>query len=55
MCDIVRKRRFVEAQELQGALKSYVRRKGKDIPLLMRYAKALSVEKVLSRYLEVLL
>ncbi len=55
VCDIVRKRRFVEAQELQGALKSYVRRKGKDIPLLMRYAKALSVEKVLSRYLEVLL
>lgn len=55
VCDIVRKRRFVEAQELQGALKSYVRRKGKDIPLLMCYAKALSVEKVLSRYLEVLL
>lgn len=55
VCDIVRKRRFAEAQELQGALKSYVRRKGKDIPLLMRYAKALSVEKVLSRYLEVLL
>lgn len=55
VCDIVRKHRFVEAQELQGALKSYVRRKGKDIPLLMRYAKALSVEKVLSRYLEVLL
>lgn len=55
VCDIVRKRRFVEAQELQGALKSYVRRKGKDIPLLMHYAKALSVEKVLSRYLEVLL
>ena len=51
----VRKRIFVEAQELQGALKSYVRRKGKDIPLLMHYAKALSVEKVLSRYLEVLL
>lgn len=55
ICDIVRKRRFVEAQDLQGALRGYVRRKDKDIPLLMRYAKAFSVEKVLSRYLEVLL
>lgn len=55
ICDIIRKRRFVEAQDLQGALKTYVHDKDKDIPLLMRYARAFSVEKVLSRYLEVLI
>lgn len=55
ICDIVRKRRLVEAQDLQGALKAYLRSRDKDIPLLMRYTKAFSVESVLNRYLEVLI
>ncbi len=55
ICDIVRKRRFVEAHDLQGALKAYVRSKGRDTPLPMRYARAFSVETVLNRYLEVLI
>lgn len=55
ICDIVRKRRLVEAQDVQGALKAYLRSRDKDIPLLMRYAKAFSVENFLNRYLEVLI
>jgi predicted CopG family antitoxin len=46
---------IIEAQDLQTAIKEYVRRKDKNIPLLMRYAKAFSVEKIIRQYLEVLL
>ncbi len=55
ICDLVRSRRNIEIQDLQTAIKEYVRRKEKNIPLLMRYAKAFSVEKVIRQYLEVLL
>lgn len=55
ICDLVRSRSQVEFQELQGALKEYVRRKKKNLPLLMRYAKELRVERILRQYLEVLL
>ena len=55
MCDLLRSRRNIEIQDLQSAVKEYVRLKEKNIPLLMRYAKALSVEKIARQYLEVLL
>ena len=55
ICDLVRSRRNIEAQELQSAIKEYVRRKEKNLPLLMRYAKSFSVEKIIRHYLEVLL
>jgi hypothetical protein len=55
ICDLVRSRRNIEAQELQSAIKEYVRLKDKNVPLLMRYAKAFSVEKIIRQYLEVLL
>jgi hypothetical protein len=55
ICDLVRSRRNIEIQDLQTAIKEYVRRKEKNIPLLMRYAKAFSVEKIIRQYLEVLL
>jgi hypothetical protein len=55
ICDLVRSRRNIEIQDLQTAIKEYVRRKDKNIPLLMRYAKAFSVEKIIRQYLEVLL
>jgi len=55
ICDLIRSRRNIEAQELQSAIKEYVRLKNKNIPLLLRYAKAFSVEKIIRQYLEVLL
>ncbi len=55
ICDLVRNRSNVEIQELQSAIKGYVRRKEKNLPLLMRYAKAFAVEKIIRGYMEVLL
>ena len=55
ICDLLRSRRNIEAQGLQSAIKEYMRQKDKNIPLLMRYAKAFSVEKIIRQYLEVLL
>jgi len=55
VCDLIRSRRNIEIQDLQTAVKEYVRRKDKNIPLLMRYAKAFSVEKIIRQYLEVLI
>lgn len=55
ICDLVRSRSNIEIQDLQAAIKDYVRLKEKNIPLLMRYAKAFSVEKIVRQYLEVLL
>jgi len=55
ICDLVRSRRNIEIQDLQSAVKGYVKRKNKNIPLLMRYAELFSVEKIIRQYLEVLL
>ena len=55
ICDLVRSRRCIEAQTLQGAVKGYARSKTKNTPRLMRYAKALSIESVIRQYMEVLL
>jgi predicted transcriptional regulator of viral defense system len=55
ICDLFRSRRNIEIQDLQEGVKTYIRLKGKNIPLLMRYAKAFSVEKIVRQYLEVLL
>jgi hypothetical protein len=55
ICDLVRNRRNIEIQDLQTAIKEYVRLKEKNLPLLMRYAKAFSIEKIIRQYLEVLL
>ena len=55
ICDLLRSRRNIEIQDLQTAIKEYVRLKDKNIPLLMRYAKSFSVEKPVRQYLEVLL
>jgi hypothetical protein len=55
ICDILRPNAKVELQDRQTALKEYVRRKDKDIPTLMNYAKIFRVEKLLKQYLEVLL
>lgn len=55
ICDLIRSRRNIETQELTAAIRGYVRLKDKNIPLLIRIAKAFSVEKIIRQYLEVLL
>ncbi|MEN1760409.1 type IV toxin-antitoxin system AbiEi family antitoxin domain-containing protein [Anoxynatronum sibiricum] len=55
ICDLFRSRRNIEIQALQDAVKTYVHLRDKNIPLLMRYAKLFSVEKMVRQYLEVLL
>jgi predicted transcriptional regulator of viral defense system len=55
VCDLVRSRRNIEIQDLSNAIKEYVRMKEKNLPLLMRYAKSFSVEKIIRQYLGVLL
>jgi len=54
ICDLIRSRRNVEIQDIQTAIKAYVRQRDKNIPLLLRYSKAFSVEKIIRQYLEVL-
>ena len=55
VCDIVRSRTGIEAQTFQDALKQYARRKDKNLHKLIEYARVFRVEKILNRYLEVLL
>jgi len=55
ICDLVRSRRKLDAQEVQAAFKAFMSKKDKNIPLLLRYAKAFNVEKIIRGYLEVLL
>jgi hypothetical protein len=55
ICDLFRSRRNIEIQDLQSAIKGYLRKTDKNIPLLLRYAKTFSVEKIVRQYLEVLL
>jgi predicted transcriptional regulator of viral defense system len=55
ICDLFRSRRNIEIQDLQNAIKEFVRLKEKNIPLLMRYAKMFSIEKIIRQYLDVIL
>ncbi len=55
ICDIIRNRNNTEMQTLQGALKGYVKRKDKNLRLLMQYASKFHIDKTLRQYLEVLL
>lgn len=55
ICDIIRSRRHIDVQSFQGALKQYARKRDKNIPRLMAYAKAFHVDNILRPYLEVLL
>ena len=55
ICDILRSRNRIETQTFQDALKSYVRRKDKDLRRLLQYAELFRVEIILNNYLKVLL
>lgn len=55
ICDIIRSRNRIDAQILNDALKRYVTLKSANHIKLMEYARALKIEAVLKRYMEVLL
>ncbi len=55
LVDLLRSRSTVDQQELLSALTGYVRSRQRDVPLLMRYAHAFKVDRLMSSYLEVLL
>lgn len=55
ICDLIRSRSNIEIQVFQDAMKAYVKRRDKNLHLLMEYAEKLRVSKVLKKYLEVLL
>lgn len=53
--DLVRNRSQFELQDFNTALKEYIRRSDKNLIKLADYAKAFRLDKVLQKYLEVLL
>lgn len=55
VCDIIRSRGGVEIQAFKDSLRHYAKRRNKNLRLLMQYAQAFHVEKILGQYLEVLL
>lgn len=55
LCDMLRSRNSVDYQELISAFKSYVKRKDRNIPLLMRYGETFHITNKLRPYMEVLL
>ncbi|BDR55277.1 transcriptional regulator [Bombiscardovia apis] len=55
LCDILRPPRPAAVDVTASALRAYVRRRDKNIPKLVRYAKELKVETKIRPYLEALL
>lgn len=55
ICDMIRNRRSFEIQDFNSALKAYVRRKDKDITKLYDYAKLFRIERIVQKYMEVLM
>jgi predicted transcriptional regulator of viral defense system len=55
ICDFLRSRNRCDEETVISAMKNYAVSKGKNLNLLANYAKYLRVEKVLKRYMEVLL
>lgn len=55
ICDIIKKKKQIDIQIFQTALKEYVLKKNKNLHNLMKYAKQLNVEEQVRNYIEVLL
>lgn len=55
ICDVIRSRNDMDSKTFQDALKNYAKRTDRDIKLLMEYARTFRVDKILMKYLEVLL
>lgn len=55
ICDLVRSRTYFENSDFNKALKSYAKRSDKNLEKLFEYAKKFNIEKILRKYMEVLL
>ena len=55
ICDIIRRKKDIEIQTYQTALKEYMGSKGKNLLNLMRYAKEFKIESLVRTYTEVML
>lgn len=55
ICDIIRIKDIIDIQVFQTAIKEYMRSKNKNLPNLMKYAKAMTIEDKVRLYTEVLL
>ncbi len=55
ICDLLSNKDKTDIQIFQAAFRLYFERKDKNIPLLMRYAKAFKLEEEMRRYTEMLL
>lgn len=51
ICDLFRSRSSIDFQVLQEAVQEYIHWKGKNIPKLMRYARAFSMENIIRQNL----
>ena len=55
ICDLLRSRNRLDEETVISAIKNYTASSGKDLNLLAMYAPKFRVDKVLKRYMEVLL
>lgn len=55
ICDIVRVKGKKDPQMFAYALKEYIKRTDKNLPLLIKYAKIFGIEAELRRYIEVMI
>jgi predicted transcriptional regulator of viral defense system len=55
LCDVIRSRNKIDGQIVIEALKQYSQSSNKDLHRLYKYAGKLGIDKILHRYLEVLL
>ena len=54
ICDLVRSRSKYEVQTFKSAIKTYMRRKDKNLTVLMQYADKLNIRDEISKYVEVM-
>ena len=55
ICDIIRDRNKIDSQIFNNAMKEYLKRKDKNLKRLYEYAKIFKIDKILEKYMEVLL
>ena len=55
ICDLIRNMNQMDIAIITEALKRYVKLKSKNIPKLIKYSEILKIDKILKKYLEVLL
>ncbi len=55
ICDVIRDRNKIDPQIFNTAIKEYLKRKDKNLKRLYEYAKVFKIDKILEKYMEVLL